>query len=52
MNTKTVSIRLPIELIEKIDEKCSKEGCCRNDYVKSVINEDLNTAEMRDVRVV
>ena len=51
MNTKTVSIRLPIEMIEKIDEKCSEKGCCRNDYVKSVIDEDLNTSELTNVIV-
>jgi len=52
MNTKTVSIRLPIDMIEKIDEKCSNEGCCRNDYVKSVVAEDLNMVEMTDVELV
>jgi len=52
MSTKTVSIRLPDDMIERIDEKCSEKGTCRNDYVKSLIEKDLNTKEMTDVRVV
>ena len=52
MNTKTVSIRLPIEMITKIDEKCTENGCCRNDYLKSVIDEDLNTHELTNVEII
>ena len=52
MITRTVSIRLPIEMIKRIDEKCSEKGKCRNDYIKSVVERDLNTIEVTDVRVV
>ncbi len=52
MNTKIVSIRLPIEMIERIDEKCTEKGKCRNDYIKSVVERDLNTVQVTNVRVV
>ena len=52
MNTKIVSIRLPIEMIERIDEKCTEKGKCRNDYIKSVVERDLNRAEAKEIRVV
>jgi len=51
MNTKIVSIRLPIEMIERIDEKCTEKGKCRNDYIKSVVERDLNTVLATNVRV-
>ena len=38
-------------MIERIDEKCNSKECCRNDYIKSVIERDLNTAEIKMVRV-
>ena len=41
MSSRTVSIRLSSELIERIDEKCVTDGCCRNDFVKNAINEAL-----------
>jgi len=52
MHTKIVSLRLPIDMIERIDEKCSEKGKCRNDYIKSVIDRDLNTVKATNVRVV
>ena len=51
MNTKIVSIRLPIDMIERIDEKCTEKGKCRNDYIKSVVERDLNTVLGTNVRV-
>ena len=39
--SKTISIRLSSELIQRIDEKCVTDGCCRNDFVKNAINEAL-----------
>ena len=51
MNTKIVSIRLPIDMIERIDEKCTEKGKCRNDYIKSVIEKNLNTVQVTNVRV-
>ena len=39
-------------MIERIDEKCSEKGKCRNDYIKSVVERDLNTAEIKMVRIV
>ena len=41
MSSRTISIRLSSELIERIDEKCVTAGCCRNDFVKKAINEAL-----------
>ncbi len=41
MSSRTVSIRLSSELIQRIDEKCVTDGCCRNDFVKKSINEAL-----------
>ncbi len=41
MSSRTVSIRLSSELIERIDEKCVTDGCCRNDFVKNAINDAL-----------
>ena len=52
MSSRIISLRLPIEMIERIDEKCSDKGKCRNDYIKSVVKRDLNTAEIKMVRVV
>jgi len=52
MNTKIVSIRLPIDMIERIDEKCSDKECCRNDYIKSLIEKNLNTVQVKNWRVV
>ena len=43
MSSKTVSIRLSTELIQRIDEKCVTDGCCRNDFVKNTINEALES---------
>jgi len=43
VNTRTVSIRLSSELIQRIDEKCVTDGCCRNDFVKNAINEALKS---------
>jgi len=41
VSSRTVSIRLSSELIQRIDEKCVTAGCCRNDFVKDAINEAL-----------
>jgi len=41
VSSRTVSIRLSSELIQRIDEKCVTEGYCRNDFVKNAINEAL-----------
>ena len=43
MSSRTVSIRLSSELIERIDEKCVTDGCCRNDFVKNAINDALES---------
>ena len=43
MSSRTVSIRLSSELIQRIDEKCVTDGCCRNDFVKNAINEALKS---------
>ena len=51
MSTRIVSLRLPIEMIERIDEKCSEKGKCRNDYIKSVVERDLNTSQVTKVIV-
>jgi len=45
VSSRTVSIRLSSELIERIDEKCVTDGCCRNDFVKNAINEALKSEE-------
>ena len=43
--SKTISIRLSSELIQRIDEKCVTDGCCRNDFVKNAITNALNPKE-------
>jgi len=40
--SKTISIRLSSELIQRIDDRCNTNGCCRNDFVKNAINAALN----------
>jgi len=45
VSSRTVSIRLSSELIQRIDEKCVRDGCCRNDFVKNAINEALESEE-------
>ena len=53
--SKTISIRLSSELIQKIDEKCVTDGCCRNDFVKKAIENALGSqkpvAEVQNIRV-
>ena len=53
--SKTISIRLSSELIERIDEKCVTDGCCRNDFVKKAIEDRLESqkpvAEVQNLRV-
>ncbi len=39
--SKTISIRLSSELIQRIDEKCVTDGICRNNFVKKAIEEEL-----------
>ena len=43
MSSRTVSIRLSSELIQRIDEKCVTDGCCRNDFVKKAIEDSLES---------
>ncbi len=38
MKTKTASVRLDQELFEEIDNRCEKEACSRNDFIKNAIN--------------
>ena len=40
-----MSIRLSSELIQRIDEKCVTDGCCRNDFVKKAIESTLDSEE-------
>jgi len=42
VSSRTVSIRLSSELIQRIDDRCNTDGCCRNDFVKNAINDALN----------
>ena len=42
MNTRTTSIRLKNDLVDEIDSKCERLGCCRNDYIKDAIEMKLN----------
>jgi len=51
VSTRIVSLRLPIDMIERIDEKCTDKECCRNDYVKSILESDLNRLEVQKIRV-
>jgi len=50
-----VSIRLSSELIERIDEKCVTDRCCRNDFVKKAIEDALESqkpvAEIQNMKV-
>jgi len=53
--SKTISIRLSTELIQRIDEKCVTNGCCRNDFVKKAIEDSLEykktVAEIQNMKV-
>jgi len=52
VSSRTVSIRLSSELIQRIDEKCVTDGCCRNDFVKNAINDALESVpEMKITKV-
>ena len=52
MSSRTVSIRLSSELIQRIDEKCVTDGCCRNDFVKNAINDALESvSELKVTKV-
>jgi len=55
VSSRTVSIRLSSELIERIDEKCITDGCCRNDFVKKAIEYSLESqkpvAEVQNLRI-
>jgi len=42
MSTKTASVRLDKKLYDKIDERCVREECCRNDFIKSAIEDALD----------
>ena len=46
MSSRTVSIRLSSELIQRIDERCNTDGCCRNDFVKNAINNALESEKV------
>jgi len=46
VSSRTVSIRLSSELIQRIDEKCVTDGCCRNDFVKNAINDALKSEKV------
>jgi len=41
--SKTISIRLSSELIQRIDDRCNTDECCRNDFVKNAINNALKS---------
>jgi len=43
VSSRTVSIRLSSELIQRIDDRCVADGCCRNDFVKNAINNALES---------
>jgi len=43
VSSRTISIRLSSELIQRIDEKCVTDGCCRNDFVKKAIENALES---------
>jgi len=52
VSSRTVSIRLSTELIQRIDEKCVTDRCCRNDFVKKAIEDALKSvAEVQNLRV-
>jgi len=55
VSSRTVSIRLSSELIQRIDEKCVTDGCCRNDFVKKAIEYSLKSqkpvAEVQNLKV-
>jgi hypothetical protein len=41
MKTKTTTIRLSQGLLKEIDERCEKNGTCRNDFIKNAIDNQL-----------
>jgi len=43
VSSRTVSIRLSSELIQRIGEKCVTDGYCRNDFIKNAINDALES---------
>ena len=46
--SRTISIRLPDELIQRIDSQCNTD-CNRNDFVKNAINEALSKVSKRKI---
>ena len=46
--SRTISIRLPDELIQRIDSQCNTT-CTRNDFVKKAINEALTKVSKRKI---
>ena len=41
MATKATTVRLSKELLKEIDERCQKDGICRNDFIKTAIDNQL-----------
>ena len=35
--TKPTSVRFDNELLEELDQRCSKVGCTRNDFIKNSV---------------
>jgi len=49
VSSRTISIRLSSEIIQRIDERCNTDGCCRNDFVKNAINDALEPEKVEPV---
>ncbi|MHA7734254.1 ribbon-helix-helix domain-containing protein [Nitrosopumilus sp. S6] len=45
MNTRTITIRLTPEFIQRIDEKCNTGNQCRSDFIKNAISKELQKSE-------
>ena len=53
--TKTVSVRLPKEMYEEIDNVCDEIGCSRNDWIKDTLQDKLreeNNENAQDQEVI
>jgi len=39
--SRSVTIRLDSDVLDKIDSQCNTDGCCRSDFIKQAIEEAL-----------
>ena len=50
--TKTVSSRIPKDLYDKLKEKCDNEGCKPNDFIKSILENELEQEPKPEPKII